>query len=66
VIANDGATNRARGDNAMDDDAPLPYARVMGRVVSIERDGKARAVSTSVFRATLWRIARRMRARFTG
>ena len=30
----------ARGDNCAQDDAPVPLARVLGRVQEIERDGR--------------------------
>lgn len=49
VLAHRGDTILARGDNAPDVDPPLHCSRVIGVVVSVEREGKTRKLATSLF-----------------
>jgi hypothetical protein len=41
VVAIQGASFIARGDNASDSDGLIPYARVLGRVTRVERSGRS-------------------------
>jgi phage repressor protein C with HTH and peptisase S24 domain len=44
VIACNGETIVTRGDNTPEADAPVALAKVLGKVVWVERDGQRRAV----------------------
>lgn len=49
VLAHRGDTILTRGDNAPEADPPLHHSRVIGRVVSVEREGKTHKLATSLF-----------------
>jgi signal peptidase len=52
-----------RGDNAPSDDGPMPLSRVLGRVIRVERAGKALRVSKEpLFPRTLRMLRRRLLA----
>jgi phage repressor protein C with HTH and peptisase S24 domain len=59
VIAQHGQTIVTRGDNNPEADAPVPLARVLGKVMWVERDGERRHVTREyVFVRWLRRLRR--------
>ncbi len=62
VIAFRGETIITRGDNAPHDDPPLERARVLGKVMHLERNGVRRTLAREMlFVRVMRRIARAMR-----
>jgi len=58
VVKADSGTYRLKGDNALGEDGAFPREAILGRVVRVERRGRARRLGPALRSAALARLSR--------